>query len=335
MKLFADKRKRGIYTLEKQHIYITRKIPNELLQPYQEQFHFSMWEKESEPVPREVLLEKVEHVTGILCLLTDQIDEEVFNKAKHLQLVANMAVGYDNIDVEAAKARQVIVTNTPDVLTETTADLTFALLMATARRIVEANEFIKKDEWKDWSPFLLAGSDIHHQTIGIVGMGRIGEAVARRAKGFGMNILYYNRSRKTEAEQELDATYVSFEKLLTEADFVVCLTPLTPATHQIFNKQAFEKMKQSAIFINASRGMTMDEQALYEALKAGEIKAAGLDVFATEPIRASHPLLELDNVVCLPHIGSASVATRENMIKLCLENLSSYFNGHGAKTPVE
>jgi glyoxylate reductase len=206
--------------------------------------------------------------------------------------------------------------------------------MATARRLIEANNYIKQDKWGEWSPFFLAGSDIHHKTIGIVGMGRIGEAVARRAKGFGMHILYHNRTRKPEAERTIGAVYVSFDELLEKSDFVISLAPLTEETTHLFDRDAFRKMKKTAIFINASRGGTMDEAALYDALTEKEITAAGLDVFEKEPITGSHPLVGLDNVICLPHIGSASKETRTDMFALCLENVYAFLDGEDPKTPV-
>ncbi|WP_010647334.1 2-hydroxyacid dehydrogenase [Oceanobacillus massiliensis] len=316
-------------------IYITRKVPEDLLSKYENQFSIKMWEKEDERVPRGILLKEAESVDGLLTVLSDQIDEDLLTNAANLKVVANLAVGYDNIDLSAADKHGVVITNTPDVLSETTADLGFALLMATARRIVEANEFVKKDKWKEWAPYLLAGTDIHHQTIGILGMGRIGEAIARRAAGFNMNIRYHNRSRKMEAEKNLGAVYSSFEDLLTESDFIVSVVPLTEETANIFNKKAFEMMKSSAIFINISRGAVVDEAALLEALKSGEIKGAGLDVFREEPAGSENPLVGLQNVVCLPHIGSASVDTRTTMIKLCLENINGVISGNGAKTPVK
>lgn len=320
--------------MEKPLIYVTRKIPEEFLTPYTDQFEFNMWSSEKIPVPRKTLLQEVKKADGLLCMLSDRVDEELLQQAPQLKLVANLAVGYDNINIHAASKHEIIVTNTPDVLTETTADLTFALLLATARRLIEANEFIQNDQWEHWSPFLLAGADVHHQTIGIVGMGRIGEAVARRAQGFGMSILYHNRTRNQQAEKELQATYVSFKELLKASDFVVSLVPLTEETKHLFNETAFQQMKSSAIFINVSRGQIVDEDALYNALQSGAIAAAGLDVFKNEPISSDHPFMQLDNVVCLPHIGSASKLTREHMINLCLRNLESHFSGNGALTPV-
>lgn len=323
----------GLYVV-KPLVYITRTIPKDLVQLYESSFRVKMWESEDTPVPRDVLLKEVEDADGLFCMLSDQIDAEVIEQGKQLKVIANLAVGYNNIDVDMATKHDIIVTNTPDVLTETTADLTFALLMATARRIVEASDYIREDKWQDWSPFLLAGADIHHQTIGIVGMGRIGEAVARRARGFGMEVLYHNRSRKEETEKELQAAYVSFDELLERSDFIVPLAPLTDETNLMFDEAAFEKMKSSAIFINASRGQTVVEDALYNALTTGKIAAAGLDVFTVEPIRADHRFVQLDNVVCLPHIGSSSVQTRTDMIHLCFGNIAAQFAGKRPKTPV-
>lgn len=320
--------------MKKPIIYITRRIPEKLLEPYKDEFTFSMWHEEDIPVPKEVLYEEVKEADGLLCLLTETIDAEFLEHAAHLSIIANMAVGYDNIDIATAKAKGITITNTPDVLTETTADLTFALLMATARRITEASAYIKEDKWGNWSPFMLAGTDVYSKTIGIVGMGRIGEAVGRRAKGFGMNIIYHNRSRHDEIENRLGATYVSFDTLLAEADFVVSLLPLTDETLDLFNEAAFNQMKPSAIFINASRGGVVDEDALYNALRDKQITAAGLDVFKQEPIQSTHPLASLPNAVLLPHIGSASVKTREKMIQLCLENISRVNKGEAPLSPV-
>lgn len=321
--------------MEKDRIFITRKIPEHLLEPYTDMFDFSMWENEEEPVPKEVLFQEAEQADGLICMVSEKVDKALIEHGKRLKVIANVAVGYDNIDVEEATKRGIIVTNTPNVLTETTADLGFALLMATARRIIEANKFIAENRWREWGPFLLAGADIHHKTIGIVGMGRIGEAIARRANGFSMSVLYHNRSRRPEAEKYIGAQYVSFEELLERSDFVVSVVPYSKESHEMFDKQAFAKMKKSAIFINISRGGVVDEQALYDALKNKEIAAAGLDVFAKEPIGSDSPFMALDNCVCLPHIGSASVETREKMITLALENVKGTLCGEGPLTPVK
>ncbi|GGC81460.1 D-glycerate dehydrogenase [Thalassobacillus devorans] len=320
--------------MAKPKVFIARKLPDEVVEKFKENMEITMWDSEEEPVDRTRLLQEAGQCDGLITMLTDRVDDELMDQGKKLKIIANMAVGYDNVDIQAADKHGIQITNTPDVLTETTADLTFTLLMAAARRIIEANEHIKEGKWENWSPLFMAGTDVHHKSIGIVGMGRIGQAVARRAKGFGMEILYHNRSRKEEAERELGASYHSFDDLLEKADYVVCLAPLTEETRGMFNQEAFKKMKSSAIFVNASRGALVDERALYEALVRGEVKAAGLDVFEKEPIDADHPLLGLDQVVCLPHIGSASTETRTAMMELCLENTWKVLNGEKPKTPV-
>ncbi|UOR11824.1 2-hydroxyacid dehydrogenase [Halobacillus amylolyticus] len=320
--------------MTKPYLFITRKLPDEVVDPFREHLDITMWDSKEEAVKPERLLKEAKQADGLLTMLSDSIHEDVLRQAENLKVVANLAVGFDNIDIEAAKKHNITVTNTPDVLTETTADLTFGLLMATARRMMEAAAFVKEGEWKHWSPLLMAGSDIHHKTIGIVGMGRIGEAVAKRARGFDMNVLYYNRTRKQEVEDKLGVEYVSFDHLINKADFVVSLVPLTEETEKLFNEVVFNKMKREAIFINVSRGKVMDEKALFHAITSGEIKGAGLDVFEEEPISATHPLLSLNEVVCLPHIGSASRETRYNMMKLSLDNVLNVLQGKDPSTPV-
>lgn len=320
--------------MQKPYVFITRKLPEETLVSLKEIAHVGMWPYEEEAVPREVLLKEAQKADGLLTMLSDKIDKELFDNAPSLKVVANLAVGYDNIDIEAAKMKNVRVCNTPDVLTDSTADLAFSLILATARRIVESASYVKEGKWNSWGPLLLAGADVHHKTIGIVGMGRIGEAVARRAKGFDMNILYHNRSRKPEAEKKLGAVYRDFYDLLKESDFVVCLAPLTTETKGMFNREAFQAMKQSAIFINAGRGASVDEEALVDALKNGVIAGAGLDVYVKEPIAADHPLLTMKQVVALPHIGSASVETRKKMSELACRNIAKVIDGKKAETPV-
>lgn len=311
----------------KKTVYVTRKIPDDALQMLTSRFHVRMWEKEETPVPRSVLEEEIQEVDGLFCLLTEEIDEDLLKKAENLKIISNMAVGYNNIDVEAATKRKIMVTNTPGVLTETTADLTFALLMATARRIVEASDYLRKNKWKTWSPMQLTGQDVYGATLGIIGMGRIGEAVARRAKGFNMNILYHNRNRKKDAEDELKVTYKEKEALLKESDFVVLLTPYTEETHYLIDEKELALMKKSAILINSARGGIVNETALYNALVNGEIWAAGLDVFEKEPVDLNHPLLTLPNVVTLPHIGSASKATRMKMAIMAAEHIVQALHG--------
>lgn len=320
---------------EKKNIYVTRKIDEQFVAAFREYANITMWESESQPVPREILLEKAQTSDALFTVLSDRIDEEVLSANPHLAVVANLAVGFDNIDIAAAKNHHVVVTNTPDVLSETTADLTWALLMASARRIVEASDYLRAGKWQDWSPFLLAGTDVYKKKIGIVGMGRIGSAVAKRAKGFDMEIMYHNRSRNEAAEQAYGAVYTDFDELIEKADYIVSLVPLTPETKLIFNEAAFAKMQPSAIFINVSRGAVVDENALYEALKNKTIAAAGLDVFTKEPISMEHPFLSLDNAVLIPHIGSASTETRTAMIELCFTNITNVLTGKTALTEVK
>ncbi|WP_129729811.1 2-hydroxyacid dehydrogenase [Ectobacillus funiculus] len=305
----------------KPKVYITRKIPNEIVSKIEAVCEVRMWQEEEKPVPREVLEKEIADVDGLFCLLTESIDQALLDRAHALKVISNMAVGYNNIDVEAAKKRGIRVTNTPGVLTETTADLTFALLMSTARRLVESTEYLRSGKWETWSPLQLAGQDIYGATLGIIGMGRIGEALARRAKGFNMNILYYNRSRKPVVEKELGLQYTEMDELLQEADFVCIMTPYTPETNNLIGERELSLMKNTSILINTARGGIVNEDALYHALKNGVIWAAGLDVFEKEPVPLDHPLLTLPNVVTLPHIGSASIKTRMKMAELAAENL--------------
>lgn len=309
-------------------------MPKAIIEKLSGQFHVRMWEEENIPVPRDILLKEVEEVDGLICLITEMIDEEVINKARKLKVISNVAVGYNNIDVQTAARRGIVVTNTPGVLTETTADLTFALLMAAARRIVDASDYLRSGEWGAWSLMQLTGQDIYGATLGIVGLGRIGEALVKRAKGFDMNVLYHNRTRKQEKEQELGIHYVSLEDLLKQSDFICLLLPYSPKVHHLIGKKELSLMKENAILINTARGGIVDEHALYHALKDGVIWAAGLDVFQQEPVPVDHPLLTLPNVVTLPHIGSASVKTRMQMAHLAADNMKNVLSGNKPITPV-
>ncbi len=297
-------------------------------------YQVEAWTEEDKAVPREILLEKAAVADALLTVISDVIDNELLSRAGRLKVVANMAVGFDNIDLEAASRHGVAICNTPDVLTDTTADLAFALLLATARRMTEASEFVKEGKWTSWAPMMLVGTDVHHKKIGIVGMGKIGTAVAKRAAGFDMEILYHNRKRHEVAEEMLGAQYRSFDALLQESDFVICLAPLNDDTRGMFQRKHFQKMKKEAIFINASRGPIINEQALIDALEAGDIAAAGLDVFDKEPIGADHPFLTMKNVVALPHIGSASRETRLAMMETCCDNIEAVFDQRPPKTLV-
>lgn len=318
----------------KHTVYITRKLPEEIFDKLSTHFTVRMWEEEDIPVPRDVLLKEVKDVDGIFCLLTESIDQEVIDNAQDLKIISNLAVGYNNIDVQAAAKKGIVVTNTPGVLNETTADLTFALLMAAARRVIEASDFLRSGQWGAWSPMQLTGQDIYGSTIGIIGLGRIGEALVKRAKGFDMKVLYHNRSRNLEKEEKLGIHYRALNDLLQQADFVCILLPYSPAVHHLIGKEQLSLMKKSAILINSARGGIVDEVALYHALRDGQIWAAGLDVFEQEPVYVDHPLLTLPNVVTLPHIGSASVKTRMAMAHLAADNLVKFLNGEEPITPV-
>ncbi|WP_370150022.1 2-hydroxyacid dehydrogenase [Exiguobacterium profundum] len=315
----------------KKRIYITRRLPEEAVEPLRDQYDVRMWEHEGESVPREVLLEEASSAHALWTMLSDTIDREVFERATQLEVVSNLAVGYNNIDLNAAKENSVIVTNTPDVLTETTADLTFGLMMMTARRLGEAERDLRAGEWKSWLPMGYVGMDLYQAKLGIIGMGRIGEAVARRARGFDMEVLYHNRTRRHESESMYGFTYAELDELLTQSDFVVILAPLTDETRGMLGAEEFAKMKETSIFINVARGEIIDEQALYEALKSKKIWGAGLDVFTKEPIDLDHPLLTLPNVTTLPHIGSASIRTRLAMMALNRDAIANVLEGKEPK----
>lgn len=318
----------------KKKIYVTRQLPDEVMERLHEQFEVKVWNDPDEPVPRNVLLEEVADVDGLFCMLSETIDEEVFQHAPQLKIVANLAVGYNNIDIDAAKNRNITVTNTPGVLTETTADLTFALLMATARRLVETSEIVRNGEWGAWAPMHFTGQDIHGKTLGIVGLGRIGEAVAKRATGFDMNILYHNRSRNEQAEARIGAKYSEMDDLLQRADYIVLLLPYSTSNHHLIGKREIDLMKEDAIVINTSRGGLVDEDALYEALEQRKIWGAGLDVFEQEPLPKDDRLLTSKYVTVSPHIGSASIATRLQMCHLVCDNLIHVLSGDEPLTPV-
>lgn len=286
------------------------------------------------PPPRDVLLQNVTDIEGLVTLLTDKVDAELMSQAKKLRVVSNCAVGFDNVDVQEATKRGIIVGNTPGVLTDTTADFAFALLMAAARRVVEGDRVVRAGKWKTWGPMILLGQDVHHATLGIVGFGRIGLAVAKRAQGFGMKILYTDVVRNEQAERELGIEYVDMDRLLAEADFITVHTNLTPETHHLIGQKQFEKMKRTAILVNTSRGPIVDNMALYDALRSGKIAYAALDVTEPEPIPADHPLLTLDNVIVVPHIASASVATRTKMALMAADNLIAGLKGEMPPNPV-
>jgi glyoxylate reductase len=313
--------------MSKPKVFITRKIAEDALAMIADIAEMEVWENELPP-PHDVLLNKVKDIEGLLPLLSDKVDASLMNAATRLRVVSNMAVGYENIDVSAATSRGIIITNTPGVLTETTADFAFALLLGAARRVVEADAYTKKGYWKTWGPSILLGHDVHHATLGIVGLGRIGTAMAKRAKGFDMQVLYYDQVRKYQEEQELGIEFASsLPDLLSRADFITIHTPLIADTYHLISTKEFAVMKPTAILINASRGAVVDQKALYEALKSRHIFAAALDVTEVEPIQLDSPLLTLDNIIITPHIASASIATRTKMAIMAAANLIAGLRG--------
>lgn len=308
-------------------VFVTRKILEEGLNMLRERYDVEVSDYDG-IIPREMLLEKVKGADALVSLLTDNIDAEVMDAAgPNLKIIANYAVGYNNIDVEEATKRGIMVTNTPGVLTETTADFAWTLLMAIARRIVEADKFVREGKFRGWEPMLLLGTDVFGATLGIVGFGRIGQAMARRALGFNMRVLYYDNSRVDEQlEKELKATFVDLPTLLKESDFVTLHVPLTKQTHHLIGEKELKMMKKDAYLINTARGPVVDEKALVKALKEGWIKGAALDVFENEP-EIEPELLKLDNVVLAPHIASASYATRSKMSVMVAENIIKALSG--------
>lgn len=311
-------------------VYITRKLPDEAVADLQASYEVRMWREAEKPVPREVLLEEIKEAHALWSMLSDKVDQELFEAAPNLKIVSNLAVGYNNIDLDAARKQKVVVTNTPDVLTETTADLTFALLLATARRLIEAEKTVRSGEWKSWTPMGMTGQDVNGATLGIIGMGRIGEGVCRRASGFNMEVIYHNRTRRSLE----DAKYAELDELLEKSDFVVVLTPLTEETRGMIGARELSLMKNTACLINVARGGIVDEDALYDALKSDEIWAAGLDVFEQEPLPTDHKLLSLPNLTVLPHIGSAGIQTRLAMMKLNAEAIGACLEGESVKNRV-
>ena len=282
---------------------------------------------EDRAVPRGELLARAGEADGLYCMLTDRIDAELLDAAPRLAAVSQMAVGVDNIDLSACTARGIPVGHTPDVLTETTADAAFGLLIAAARRFREGLEEVVEGRWGEWNPMYMVGSDLHGSVLGVVGLGRIGRAVARRASGFGMRVLYTKRRRDPAAEQELGVEYRPFEALLAESDHVVVLTSLHAGTHRLIDRTALAAMKPSATLVNASRGPVVDTDALAEALSGGVIAAAGLDVTDPEPLPPDHPLASLPNCFIVPHLGSATVRTRVEMAERAAVNLAAAMKG--------
>jgi glyoxylate reductase len=317
----------------KPRVYVTRHLPGGALDYLAQHTEVAVWEKEVPPPPEELTRQSARS-DGLLSLLTDRIDDVLLEAASRLIVISNMATGFDNIDVAAASRLKVLVTRTPGVLSETTAEFTIALMFAAARRVVEGDRQVRTGEWKTWGPEALLGRDLAGATLGIVGMGGIGQEVARRARALGMRILYCSRTPKPPLERRYRMEFVSQKELLGHSDIVSVHAPLTAETHHLINKRTLALMKPAAVVVNTARGALVDQNALYEALAAGKIGAAALDVTDPEPMPADDPLLTLPNVIVTPHIASASVATRARMAMLAAENLVQALSGRVPKHTV-
>jgi glyoxylate reductase len=315
-------------------VFVTRNVPGPALQMLADAGHtIDLWPDELPPPPP-VLAQRLASADAALTLLTDRIDAALLDACPRLKVVANMAVGYDNVDPAVAARAGVWLTNTPGVLAETTADLAFALLLASARRVVESDRDTRAGGWKTWSPTGFLGYDVHGATLGIVGLGEIGEAMARRARGFSMRILYTNRSPRPSVEESLQAQRRALDDLLRESDFVSLHVPLTEETRRMMGKREFQLMKSSAILVNTARGGVVDQDALVDALRSGALAGAALDVTDPEPLPLSHPLFSLPTVIITPHIASASIATRSRMAGMAAENIIAVLSGREPPNPV-
>ncbi len=307
-------------------VFITRMIPEDGIKILRgANLEVEIFPHDRPPTKREII-EEVRDAHALISLLVDKIDKEVMDSAPNLKVIGNYAVGYNNIDVEYAKERGIIVTNTPGVLTDATADLAFSLLLAAARRIVEGDRFMREGKFNGWAPMLMLGKNVWGATLGIIGAGRIGQAVGRRARGFNMRILYYSRKRKMKFEKETGAEYVSLDTLLRESDFITLHVPLTKDTYHLIGKREFELMKDGSVLINTARGEVVDERYLIEALKSGKLFAAGLDVFYGEP-KVNPELFNLPNVVLTPHVGSATEETRRKMAEMVCSDVVRVLQG--------
>ena len=312
--------------MSRPEVFVTRKLPQKALTMIEKECSLEI-NPHDRAMTRGELQEAIQGINGLLCLLTDDIDEELLDLNPDLKVIANYAVGYDNIDVEACTQKGIPVSNTPGVLDDTTADLAWTLLMCTARRVIEADKFIRAGKYEGWGPMMFLGGDIYNKTLGIIGLGRIGTGVARRArKGFGMDVNYYDANRKKEAEKELGINYLELNDLLQTSDFISIHVPLTSATEKMIGEKEFKIMKESAYLVNTARGAVIDEKALLQALRDGEIAGAGLDVYEDEP-KLTPGLAGQDNVVLLPHIGSASIETRTKMATMAADNLLAGLKG--------
>ncbi|MGE7664847.1 2-hydroxyacid dehydrogenase [Ureibacillus composti] len=302
-------------------VFITRKMPEHMVQQLAPYYEIIQWHEVSTPAPSQYIGEVIKDVDAVWCVGGDSFAIDTLSKAKQLKLIANFGVGYNNLDIDSMKKLNILGANTPNVLNHATADLAFTLLLSTARRIPQNMKYIEQNEWTGWEPYQGAGVDLSNKTLGIIGMGKIGQTVAKRSIGFDMKVLYHNRNRNEEAEKKYGATYCDLRTLLIQSDFVIILTPLTNETRNLITLEQLKLMKPSAILINAARGGIVNEDDLYIALKENLIWAAGFDVFESEPISNTHPLLQLDNFVATPHIGSATIDTRNAMMQLNINSL--------------
>jgi glyoxylate reductase len=314
-------------------VFVTRRLPDEAWQELVRRVDAESWDFESPP-PYKVLLEKIGDKDGLLCLLTDRIDERLIKAGSNLKVISQIAVGFDNIDVEAATAHGIRVGHTPGVLTEATADFAFTLLLAAARRVGEGLDYVRRGEWETWGLTLLLGQEVYGATLGVVGLGRIGKAVARRAAGFDMKVLYHSQTRDRDAEKTLNVIYRPLDELLAEADFVSLHVTLNEDTHHLIGGRELALMKPSAILINTARGPVVDREALYDALRRDVIAYAALDVTDPEPLPAGDKLLTLPNLLVTPHIASATVHSRTQMCLMAIRNLAAGVRGEPLPFPV-
>ena len=312
--------------MAKQKVVVTRMTPGLKESGIWDDFDVWAWE-EDRVLPTEIFMEHITDAEGAYITAFEPVNKELLARAPNLKVISNYGVGVDNVDLAACTAHGVPVGNTPGVVTEATADMTFALMLTLSRRILECNQFVREGKWDTWSPYLMISNDVHGKTLGIVGMGRIGQAIAKRGVGFGMDILYHTRTPRPEAEKAYGARRVDLNTLLAESDIVVTIVPLTPDTKHLINDQAFAQMKQSAILINTARGGVVDPQALYRALSSGKIKGAAVDVTEPEPIAKDDPLLALDNFLVAPHVATGTWETREMMTDLAVRNLRKGLKG--------
>lgn len=317
----------------KPKVYVTRHLPPTAYQELQKACEVEIWDEEFPP-PYETIRQRIADKQGLLCLLTDRIDAELMDAAPELKVISQCAVGYDNVDIEAATARRIAVGNTPEVLTDATADFAFTLLMAASRRLGEAVAYVKAGKWDTWGLTLLMGQEVYGATLGIIGFGRIGQALAKRARGFDMRIIYYDTNRDNAAAEELKALYCPLNCLLEESDFISLHVNLTSDTEGMIGARAFRLMKETAVLINTARGPIVDPEALYQALKDGQIAAAALDVTDPEPLPPDHKLLTLSNLIVTPHIASATVTSRTQMAMMAVRNLVAGIQGRALPTQV-